>query len=154
MLFLPPPEVHKITREHVVPAANMVECQQLSHSLSPSGCAHGHYNKKSADCVTDGHHHIGTGRGMEGTLLQHLLEVAVLQSKKESTQDSIASMTAPAILYVGYGLPFKVFYNGSQPLCSLLSSSSQYSRLSIESEIRPLVITNLHRSSLLTSFVF
>jgi hypothetical protein len=45
-------------------------------------------------------------------------------------------MTAPAIFYVGYGLPFKVFYYGSQPLYSLLSSSSQYSQLSIESEIR------------------
>jgi hypothetical protein len=72
----------------------------------------------------------------------------------ESTQDSIVSATAPAIFYVGYGLPFKVFYYGFQPLCSLLSSSSQYSRLSIESEIRSLSITNLHRSSLLTSFVF
>jgi hypothetical protein len=72
----------------------------------------------------------------------------------ESTQDSIVSATAPAILCVGYGLPFKVFYYGFQPLYSLLSSSSQYSRLSIESEIRPLLITNLHRSSLSTSFVF
>jgi hypothetical protein len=42
----------------------------------------------------------------------------------ESTQDSIVSATAPAIFYVGYVLPFKVFYYGFQPLCSLLSSSS------------------------------
>jgi hypothetical protein len=63
-------------------------------------------------------------------------------------------MSAPAILYVRYGLPFKVTYSGSQPLYTLLSSISQYSRLSIESEIRSLLLkTNLHRSSLSTAFV-
>jgi hypothetical protein len=59
-------------------------------------------------------------------------------------------MSAPAILYVGYGLPFKVFYHGSQPLYTLLSSRSQYSRLSIESDIMLFLKTNLHRSSLST----
>jgi hypothetical protein len=38
-------------------------------------------------------------------------------------------------------------YIGSQPLYNLLAGSYQYSRLSIESEIRPLCRTVLHRSS-------
>jgi hypothetical protein len=62
-------------------------------------------------------------------------------------------MSTPAILYVSYGLPFKVSYSGSQPLYTLLSSSSQYSQLSIVSEIRWFHRMNLYISSLSTSFI-
>jgi hypothetical protein len=81
-----------------------------------------------------------------------LLEEAVLRSKGIYS-GFYHPMSAPAILYVVYGVPFKVSYSGSQPLYTLLSSSSQYSRLSIESEIRSLFITNLQISSLSTSVV-
>jgi hypothetical protein len=82
-----------------------------------------------------------------------LLEEAALRSKGICS-GFYHPMSAPAILYVGYGLPIKVSYYGSQPLYTLLSSSSQDSRLSIESEIRSFHRTNLHRSSLSTSFFF
>jgi hypothetical protein len=55
-------------------------------------------------------------------------------------------MSDLAIFYVGYGLPHRVNI-GSQPLYNLLAGSYQYSQLSIESEIRPLCRTVLHRSS-------
>jgi hypothetical protein len=56
-------------------------------------------------------------------------------------------MSDLAIFYVGYGLPHRVLNTGSQPLYNLLAGSYQYSRLSIESEIRVLRRTVLHRSS-------
>jgi hypothetical protein len=82
-----------------------------------------------------------------------MLEEAALRSKGIYS-GFYHPMSAPDILYVGYGLPFKVSYSGSQPLYTLLSSSSQYSQLSIESEIRSFHRTNLHRYSLSTSFFF
>jgi hypothetical protein len=85
--------------------------------------------------------------------LGRVLEEAVLRSK-EIRSGFYCPMSDPAILYVGYGLPFKVLNTGSQPLYNLLTGSSHHSRLSIESEIRPLCRTVFHRSSLLTSLFF
>jgi hypothetical protein len=58
-----------------------------------------------------------------------------------------------AIFYIGYGLPHRVLLLSLSPytVYNLLAGSSQYSQLSIESVIRLLCRTVLHRSSLLTS---
>jgi hypothetical protein len=69
---------------------------------------------------------------------------------KESAQDSIVQCLLQLYSTSAMVCLSRSFNLGLSPY----TSSSQYSQLSIESEIRLFHRTNLHRSSLLTSFFF
>jgi hypothetical protein len=83
-----------------------------------------------------------------------LSHVVLLQLLKDTALRSpgirsgfYCSMSDLAIFYIGYGLPHRVLILGLSPYAIYLQVAINIVDLSIESEIRPLHRTVLHRSS-------